>query len=74
MGRKRTLQRVCNWPKADLPCSRITFGKIMKNIPKDFWEQSEYSRREYEAEPVTSDLVSAVEKKLGYKLPRSMSS
>lgn len=43
----------------------------MRNLPQDFWEKSEYSRKEYEAEPVTSVLASAVEAKLGYKLPFS---
>jgi hypothetical protein len=42
----------------------------MKNLPNDFWEESEYSKRVYEAEPMTDDLVSAVEAKLGYTLPR----
>lgn len=41
----------------------------MKNLPDDFWEESEYSKREYEGEPVTEGLVSLVEKRLGYKLP-----
>lgn len=45
--------------------------KIMKNLPQDFWEASEYSKKAYEAEPVTKDLVSAIEAKLGYKLPSS---
>ena len=43
----------------------------MRNLPPDVWEQSEYSRKEYEAEPVTDNLVSAVEAKLGYRLPVS---
>jgi hypothetical protein len=41
----------------------------MKNLPEDFWQKSEYSKREYEAEPVTNGLVSLVEESLGYKLP-----
>lgn len=41
----------------------------MKTIPEDFWEESEYSQRVYESEPVTTDLISIVESKLGYKLP-----
>lgn len=43
----------------------------MKNLPANFWEASEYARKEYEAEPVTNDLVSEVEAKLGYRLPHS---
>jgi hypothetical protein len=39
-------------------------------IPPDFWEDSDYARRKYEAELVTDDLVLAVEETLGYKLPR----
>ena len=41
----------------------------MRKIPEDFWEKSEYSKRVYEAEPITTDLVSLAESKLGYKLP-----
>ncbi len=41
----------------------------MMKMPDDFWETTEYSKREYEAEPISDSLVSLIEEKLGYKLP-----
>lgn len=38
---------------------------------KEFWEPSEYALKEYIAEPPTKAIISAVERKLGYKLPAS---
>jgi len=43
--------------------------EFMTKMPDDFWETTEYSKREYEAEPITDNLVSLVEENLGYKLP-----
>lgn len=35
----------------------------------DFWEDSEYSRREYEDDPLTAEKIATVEMALGYRLP-----
>ncbi len=37
----------------------------------EFWKDSEYARRNYTLPPPDANSVAAVEKKLGYKLPRS---
>ncbi|HPF27575.1 MAG TPA: SMI1/KNR4 family protein [Steroidobacteraceae bacterium] len=38
-------------------------------IPTDFWEDSDYARKEYVGVPPTEDVLTAVEAALGYKLP-----
>ena len=40
-----------------------------KNPPLPFWEASDYSKAEYEGEPLTEELLASVETELGYKLP-----
>nr|WP_138496493.1 SMI1/KNR4 family protein [Paenibacillus pinistramenti] len=37
----------------------------------DFWEDSDYARKEYVSAPPTDELIAAVEHELGYKLPAS---
>ncbi len=37
----------------------------------DFWEDSDYARETYVEEPLTEELVRAVEAELGYRLPRA---
>ncbi|MCQ3829155.1 SMI1/KNR4 family protein [Microbulbifer elongatus] len=36
-----------------------------------FWEDSEYSRKEYVNSPITNEVIERTEKELGYKLPDS---
>lgn len=36
-----------------------------------FWESSEYAERKYVGSPLTDEVVAAVERELGYKLPAS---
>src|SRR4051812_23445012 len=36
-----------------------------------FWEPSEYARKQYVGPPITADVIAAVERELGYKLPAS---
>jgi SMI1-KNR4 cell-wall len=36
-----------------------------------FWEPSEYAEKEYVGAPLTDEVVAAVERELGYKLPAS---
>lgn len=36
-----------------------------------FWKSSEYALKEYVGAPLTDDVVAAVERELGYKLPAS---
>lgn len=38
---------------------------------QDFWEDSDYARREYAGSPLTDDAIAKVENELGYKLPRA---
>ena len=37
--------------------------------PLSFWEASDYSKTEYEGEPLTDELLASVETELGYSLP-----
>jgi hypothetical protein len=37
----------------------------------DFWEDSDYAREEYVDAPLTDEALAAVERELGYKLPRA---
>jgi hypothetical protein len=37
----------------------------------DFWEKSDYSKKEYEGDPLTVEQVASVERDLAFKLPRS---
>lgn len=46
----------------------IVFGAIDLS---EFWESSEYALQEYVSKPLTSELISLIEEKLGYKLPAS---
>ncbi len=36
----------------------------------DFWEDSEYARKEFVDVPLTDEVLAAVERELGYKLPQ----
>jgi len=36
-----------------------------------FWEKSDYGAREYVEEPITPEIVTSIEKALGYKLPNA---
>lgn len=38
---------------------------------EQFWEPSEYAEREYMSDPPTDEVVAAVERELGYRLPAS---
>src|SRR3954447_21641456 len=38
---------------------------------EQFWELSEYATKEYVGAPLTDEVVAAVERELGYKLPAS---
>ncbi|WNS42373.1 Imm51 family immunity protein [Paenibacillus sp. MMS20-IR301] len=38
---------------------------------RDFWEDSDYARKEYVSAPPGDDLIASVEQELGYKLPAS---
>ncbi|MHB8953311.1 MAG: SMI1/KNR4 family protein [Pirellulaceae bacterium] len=38
---------------------------------RQFWKPSEYAMKEYVGDPLTDDMVAAVERELGYKLPAS---
>lgn len=38
---------------------------------KDFWEDSDYARKEYVSAPPDDELIASVEQELGYKLPAS---
>lgn len=38
---------------------------------EEFWERSDYAQRQYEDDPPTDEQVAAVERELGYKLPKS---
>ena len=35
----------------------------------DFWENSDYARKEYVGEPLTDELAASIELEIGYKLP-----
>jgi len=37
----------------------------------DFWENSDYAKKEYVCEPLADDLITEIETDLGYKLPSS---
>lgn len=37
----------------------------------NFWEDSDYGRREYVAPPASDDLIAEIEQELGYRLPAS---
>ena len=37
----------------------------------DFWDNSEYAKKEYVGEPITDELVVSIENDLGYKLPQA---
>lgn len=37
----------------------------------DFWEDSDYARKEYVSAPPTDEMIASVEEELGYKLPAS---
>jgi hypothetical protein len=37
----------------------------------EFWEKSDYSKKEYEGDPLTVEQVTSVERELAYKLPHS---
>ncbi len=39
--------------------------------PNDFWEDSNYAREEYVGAPLTDEALAAVERELGYRLPRA---
>ncbi len=39
--------------------------------PDDFWEDSEYARKEFVDVPLTDEVLVAVERELGYRLPRA---
>ena len=44
--------------------------ELFKNFDlSDFWEDSDYARREYIDDPLTKEKIEAVEATLGYKLP-----
>jgi hypothetical protein len=46
--------------------------KVLSDIDlHDFWEDSDQARREYVGSPPTDKAISAVERELGYKLPRA---
>ncbi|QDS36963.1 SMI1/KNR4 family protein [Brevibacillus brevis] len=52
-------------------------GSGLKEVPfsnmslEDFWDDSEYAKKEYLSEPPTGELIASIEEELGYKLPAS---
>ncbi|MGG4455142.1 SMI1/KNR4 family protein [Brevibacillus porteri] len=52
-------------------------GSGLKEVPfsnmslEDFWDDSEYAKKEYLSEPPTDELIASIEEELGYKLPSS---
>ncbi|WP_429844395.1 SMI1/KNR4 family protein [Brevibacillus sp. FIR094] len=52
-------------------------GSGLKEVPfsnmslEDFWDDSEYAKKEYLSEPPTDELIASIEEELGYKLPAS---
>ena len=56
----------CHWHMPERKLVSTIFGNFDVS---DFWDNSDYAQGEYVGRPLTEEMLAAVEKELGYKLP-----
>ncbi|MWV42559.1 glucan biosynthesis protein [Paenibacillus sp. HJL G12] len=78
---RRSIQKVEKQKREELRLAKkrasLEHGSAEEKVPlsdmslTDFWDDSEYSRKSYQSDPPTDELIISIEKELGYKLPSS---